>query len=1182
MKNLMLWFRLSLLPAVLSVLLCCLAGSVHAQEATGRLIGTVTDPQGAVVPEADVEVIETATSITHTAKTDSSGGYQVLALPIGMYQVKVTREGFKPAVTTAQPLRINQSLRIDVTLEVGAPNETVQVEGAGAAQVETINPTLGASVTSRPIVDMPLNGRNVLDLALLQPGVTDVDNPGNQTFFGSETPHFSIGGGREDSVTYLLDGGNNNSLLDNNFVFNPNPDAVAEFRVLQSDYTAEYGRNGGGIISVVTKSGTNQFHGSAFDFLRNDALDANSFINNRNDLPRQDLKRNQFGGTFGGPIVKDKLFFFIAYQGQRETVLQTPADTIPGATELQTVPTPLELMGNFSQSATDPVTGQIIPDHGVGCFLVGHQPSGPFSDCVVTDAFGNVQNQVPHPFYQSNPALAAQSIIDPNTIDPITKQYIALGLVPSSPTGQIASQGLAKRNTDELTGKFDLNFTNNDRLQATVGASQARDTLPFDIFPTVPGYPDKDRTNVRFINLAYTKILSPTLLNVARVTFQRQKLDQGEPGRQLPTPAELGFTGVHPDSPTGPPGVELFDNNVNFGFNYNGPAVLTNNTFEYSDGVTWTKGNHNWKFGVYFSPYQNNQVFNFIPNGIFFFVGGGGGTGFFTQNVNADFVLGLPSFFQQGPNAPSNIRSKAFATYGQDEWHINKRLVLTLGLRYEYSSPKYDTQGRTYSIIPGLQSTVFPNAPPGLVFPGDKGAPTGVNFSDKTNFAPRIGFAWDPAGNGKTSIRGGFGIFYDILKAEDNFQFNGTPPFFASTFFNTNPIPNPASQPTMFADPFTAAGQVNPFPSKPVDHNLNFLDAGFLPWSPISTVDPHLKTPYTYQYNLSIQHQLANRLSVEADYVGSGAHRLTALQDVNPFILGSNPPNRILDSLPGTNPVNGLLTPTYSIIDEFRNVGFQNYNSLQLALRKDVGDTRLGQAYFTLGYTYAHNIDNASGFRQRSSTVPFYNISQFRGNSDIDIRNRITFSGGWDLPFDRLGGPKLLTRGWSLYPILSYRTGFPLDILNTYQSTFTNPGPSGAGDGGLVRANLVGNSVHTLNPKSSQNFATLQYLEPACLSTNITPGCNFSFGLTSVSSGYGTLGRNSVPGPNRFNLDMSLSKVTPLFGERVSAEFRAEFFNILNHTQLETVDTGVSDPAFGQVLQTYPARIGQLALRIRF
>ena len=427
---------------------------------------------------------------------------------------------------------------------------------------------------------------------------------------------------------------------------------------------------------------------------------------------------------------------------------------------------------------------------------------------------------------------------------------------------------------------------------------------------------------------------------------------------------------------------------------------------------------------------------------------------------------------------------------------------MTLGLRYEYSSPKYDTQGRTYSIIPGLQSTEFPGAPPGLVFPGDQGAPRGVNFPDRTDFAPRIGFAFDPTGSGKTSIRGGFGMFYDILKAEDNFQFNGTLPFYSTAFFTFAPLSgNPGSQPTLFTDPFSNAngtGVPNPFPSQPVDHNVDFNAAGYLPWSPITTVDPHLKTPYTYQYNLSVQREITRGLTAEADYVGSSSHRLTGLQDINPFILGSNPANRLLNSYPGTQPISAPI-PSYYIVDEFRNVGFQNYNSLQLALRKDVGNTPLGQVYFTLGYTLAHNIDNVSGFRQKSSVVPYYNVGQFRANSDLDVRNRITFSGGWDLPFDRLPGPKKLTKGWSLYPILSYRSGFPLDILNDFQNTLTDPGPSGAGDGGLARADLVG-SVQTLNPKAAANYANLQYLQPACTHATqaSTPNCNFLYTLAPL------------------------------------------------------------------------------------
>jgi hypothetical protein len=491
-------------------------------------------------------------------------------------------------------------------------------------------------------------------------------------------------------------------------------------------------------------------------------------------------------------------------------------------------------------------------------------------------------------------------------------------------------------------------------------------------------------------------------------------------------------------------------------------------------------------------------------------------------------------------------------------------------------------------VIPGLQSTRFPNAPPGLVFPGDKGAPTGANFPDKNDWAPRFGFAWDPRGNGKTSIRGGFGVFYDVLKGEDNLQFNGQAPFFGYAFLGFNPVSSVSGEITNFRDPFGTAGQANPFPSKPPPHNLDFGAAGFLPFGGggVYFVDPHLRTPYIYQYNLSWQQQITSSLTSELNYVGSDAHKLTGLVDINPMIPGSGSTVRILNAQQGLSS-----NDDFGFMETFENVGKANYNSLEASLQKRLSDTRFfGDSYFQLSYTYGHSIDNTSGFRQQhSSQVPYFNHDQFRASSDFDIRHRLVFGGGWDLPFDRMwdSGPKRLTKGWSLYPIATWRTGFPLDIEPFYTTVDTTnaPGTSGAGDQAITRVNLVGSSVPILNPHTPQNFggnAGNYWFNPA----------NFSQ-PPNGQGGYGTLGRNAFRGPGRVNFDLALAKTTNITAERVKAEFRAEFFNILNHAEFDSPNVNnFGSPTFGQITSTTNkvngtagdpnARIIQLALRVSF
>jgi hypothetical protein len=690
-------------------------------------------------------------------------------------------------------------------------------------------------------------------------------------------------------------------------------------------------------------------------------------------------------------------------------------------------------------------------------------------------------------------------------------------------------------------------------------------------------------------------------------------------GAKLPTASQLGI-GTTPDNPTGPPNI-FFDNGLEVGFSENGPTTYANNTFGFLDTISWIRGKHNFKFGGGLTGYQNNTVYDYYINGEFDFysysyLNGGPATG----NPFADFLLGAPSQYIQSPQAPSNIRSKAMNVFFQDEWRVARNLTLSLGLRYEYSQPKLDTQGRSFSVIPGEQSAVFTDAPVGLVFPGDKNAPVGSNFPDKNNWGPRVGFAWDPKGDGKTSIRGGFGLFYDVLKGEDNIQFNGQPPFFSATApFFPNVGPGQTGEIAFFSDPFGSAEVPNPFPSKPPASNINFLDAGLLPINAGETVfvvDPHLKTPYIYQYSLSLQREVFKNTVFEASYVGNSSHGLTGIQDINPFILGTT--DRILNLTPGnatcfddngnsTNP-NAVDTCSFGPMPEFKNITKASYNSLQVSLTRQMSDSaRLGRTYFTAAYTLGHSIDNASGFRNRNSSVPSYEDDLFKASSDQDVRDRVTISGGWDLPVEHAweSGPKRLTQGWSVFPIFTWHTGFPFDVFANLPDRFDPgaEGPSGAGDPGNVHANISG-SLQTLNPRTAQDLgfgvgAANYWFNPNSLSNcqDPNPACAPGTGVPALPSNfevvqnpalatYGTLPRNYFRGPGYINLDMAFSKTTTIT-ERTKLEFRAEFFNIFNHANFENPGIGgggsnINSGQFGQITATFDPRIIQLAARITF
>jgi outer membrane receptor protein involved in Fe transport len=1126
--------------SIVALLLAACTGRVFAQDATGKITGTVSDPSGAAVPNVKVTAVSAATNKSYQTTTNSSGTYQVLQLPIGLYRVTAEASGFQTAAAEPKtPLEINQTLRVDIQLQVGDVRAEVTVE-SNASRVETENSTIGATVTGQAIFELPLNGRNTLDLLKTQPGVTPTNMDSGAA--GS----YSIGGMRTNSVTYLLDGGMNNSLLTNGVVANPNPDSIAEFRVIENNYSAEYGRTAGGIVSVVTKSGTNKLHGTAYDYVRNNYFDANSFFNNQQNLAVPVLKRNQFGGTIGGPIIipkvvngKDKLFFFFSYEGQRQTSL----DASPGRV---TTFTPAEANGDFSQSGNAST---------VAAFL---------------------QN---NPYYQSNPNLAALGIIDPTKIDPVAKAYFANGLIPTSPTGYLFPQAAATNNYNEYVGKLDYTLTQRDSLSATFTTRDNPQLYPFGLSggadtSNVVGYPSVNESTSFFGSVTYTHTFTPALLNELRVTAQRQDSRQGIPATKSLTPAQLG-TSIISDDPTGPPLLTFDGSNLDIGYSPNGPTKEIDNTYIFADNLSWTKGKHNLKLGFSFSPYQNNTTYDYYVNGLYNFYGPSTSVG--SGLDLADFLMGNPDEYLQFGRAPSNVRSHQYAGYLQDSWKLSKRLTLNLGLRYEYAQPKYDTQGRTFSYIAGDQSTRFPNAPAGLVFPGDAGAPRGSNFPDKNDFGPRFGFAYDVFGNAKTSIRGGFGMFYDILKAEDNLQFNGQAPFFG--FSDIYPTAYTGTGLSGLQDPFGSAGAVNPFPSRPPASNINFANAGFLPFGGggVYFVDPHLRTPYVFQYNLSIQQQLPSNMLLEVGYLGYSAHKLTGLVDVNPFGLGTD------TRLNGDN---------FSYMNEFQNVGKANYNALEVNLRRDFSSMGgFGSSFFTIGYTWSHEIDNSSGFRERNSNVPYYDEDLFRASGDTDVRNVFTLSGGWDLPFDHLWqhGPKILTSGWSLYPILTVRSGFPMDIFAGLSTANGDPGPSGAGDAGLVRADLVGQSIGILNASQFQTFTNPNsgttnsgnfYFNPANFSIARATALDTS-GSSTTYYPYGTLPRNALRGPGQVNLDISIAKHFKI-REGMNLELRGDAFNVLNHTEFETPNLTASTDSFGQISTTYDPRILQIALHLQF
>src|SRR5580693_8227428 len=808
------------------LLLTVFAGlEVVAQQITGSLRGTVVDPSGAVVQSEAVNAQQTETGLTRTAFTDRDGAYVLVELPIGHYQIRAEAKGYQKYLQEGISLDVNQTATVGIHLELGAETQQVEVS-ADAALVQSTVSSLGQTVMEREILDLPLDGRNFSQLGLLQPGVVPL-TPGLLEAGGParENQAYAVDGQRPESNNFMIDGADNVSSVDAGFVLKPPIDAIAEFKILSHNANAEFGRNTGSTTNIVTRSGSNSFHGAAWEFLRNDAMDSSDYFTQS----VQPLKQNQFGATFGGPILKDKTFFFGYYEGFRNRQGETVPATVPSSAERQ---------GNFGEQCTD------IP--GATFNTTTGQCSNPNGQLTF---FGT-----PVPFNQ-------MTIFTP--IDPIATNVLPFFPLPNQgENGFTATQTLIENN-DQFGVRLDHYLSSADTLNFRYMFSTGPTTDPLSpVGANVPGFPVGEYDRAQNAVAQETHIFSPTTIGVARFSFLRNTFLLDE-HLNHESPADLGFQ-YAPTLPlaAGPPFIQV-GGYASVGDPITGPRNTYQNTFDLSGSLSWIRGRHELKFGGGYRRDQINALQGIASNGFFVF------STFPYSDGFASFLSGNPVvFLQGGGNFAREIRDRALDAYGQDTYKVTPRVTLNLGLRYELPFPSTERNNEVNLFAPGAQSRVLPNAPAGLLYPGDPGVPAGLIPTQKTAFAPRAGVAWDVLGNGKTVVSAAYGIFYE--------------PYYTG---EGGPLQDPVSSP-----PYLKTQQISPVNS--------FANPFFTP-NPFSQAFPepmtllvvarNLHLPYAQDWNLNIQQSLGQDWLFQIGYVGTTGVRLPRFIEGNPpvFVPGA-------------------------------------------------------------------------------------------------------------------------------------------------------------------------------------------------------------------------------------------------------------------------------------------------------
>ena len=1156
---------------VLLVGLLLASSATSAAQQTTALSGTVTDVSGAVIPGAQVTATRAGCKRTTQTIADQEGIFRFAGLTPGEYAVAASAPGFAPVEQTVTLGA--QAVDVTLALGVGPTSQTVAVNATSVA-LATSDTSTGGTLDAKQMQAVPLNGRSFTDALAVQPGVAPASSSAPNAIVMSgvaSTPPsgeldagtLSIGGQRETANSFRVNGADAQEDVNMGVAIVPTLDSIAELNVVTGNDAPEYGTASGGQIGVVTKSGTNAWHGSAFEFLRNTNLDARNYFSQ----DRAAFHQNQFGATLGGPAKKDKLFFFADYQGTRV------AEGID--TGLISVPTAAERTGDLSESASA-LTGSV---------------SGPYFASLLSQKLGyNVT--AGEPYYTAGCANTSQCVL-PNAKIPASVWSTAaqhlLSYVPQANAGAgTFSTSAAEQSIRDDKGALRMDW--NTRLGSIAGYYFLDDYRVDDPYPTgeggasVPGFDALNFGRAQLLALSDTKTLGANTVNLARVSYMRNAANVGVPrGGVGPTLESQGFSGIAVLDPR----IEGVENVIfnDFTMGVDTTALFqAENIVEGSDDFSHIVGGHNLKFGADVHGDQINNHPDVYFNGSYAFTGSETGLDF------ADFLLGVDSNYTQGDAQHFYNRNLLAGAYAQDSWQARRGLTLNYGVRWDMLPPWYEKYNQLQTLVPGEQSEVFPNAPAGIVFPGDPGVPRTLASLQYADFGPRVGLAWSPAflGAGKTSLRASWGQFYTPIEGLSPAIMSANPPY---GYTYTSAVP------TLFDTPWTAAADgsslnANGQPRFPLaippygasrTHPVTSVNwAEYEPFTGIPAVAPGNVTPYAEDYMVSAERELVRGTILDVSYAGTQAHHLLTLLEANPgdpaLCLGLS---QVIEVAPGSatcgpfgesgtytrangTVVNGTRTtfsPAFGSVSWQKTIGNSHDNALQVSLKRDAGP--LG---FSVAYTWSQSIDQSSSL---SDPVDPVDPGVSRGLSAFDLTQNFVANYHYQLPLKQLlrgARPTPLTSGWEVFGLTRLTTGFPVTLVNNNDTSLLGTQPNGVNNEGADQLNFTRGPLELRgSPREGAGFNTALFSLPAL-------------------GDFGNARRRFFHGPGSDDTDFALAKSTTVLDGR-ELELRAEAFNVFNHAQFfgpASVEGNIGSATFGQIVSAAPPRLMQVSARLRW